>query len=44
MLDNEKVLEEHKRRRGKLEIIGSVEASTREQLSIFYTPGVAHVS
>lgn len=42
MVDKEQVLKDHKFRRGKIEIIGNVEMETKEQLSTYYTPGVAY--
>ncbi len=41
MVDRETVLEAHKKKRGKIEVIGSVPLLTKEDLSIYYTPGVA---
>jgi malate dehydrogenase (oxaloacetate-decarboxylating) len=39
-----KSLEEHRRKRGKLEIVSKFPLKTKEDLSIAYTPGVAAVS
>ncbi len=44
MTDTEKVLNEHKSRKGKYEIVSTVPINTRDELSTFYTPGVAEVS
>jgi malate dehydrogenase (oxaloacetate-decarboxylating) len=40
----ERVLEAHRKRLGKIEIIGKVSVSTKEELSTYYTPGVALAS
>ncbi|MDE1870895.1 MAG: NADP-dependent malic enzyme [Candidatus Micrarchaeota archaeon] len=42
MVEEGDVLEAHKKSRGKIGIIGRVEVETREQLSTYYTPGVAY--
>lgn len=42
--NGEKALDEHKKHRGKIEIIGKVPLENTDDLSIYYTPGVAHVS
>lgn len=44
MVDKEKVLELHKKHRGKMEIFGKVPLITQEDLSNYYTPGVAYAS
>jgi malate dehydrogenase (oxaloacetate-decarboxylating) len=44
MVDPESVLKVHKERKGKYEILSKVPLGTREELSTFYTPGVAYVS
>ena len=44
MVDRNSVLEAHKRKKGKIEIIGSVPLITKEDLSTYYTPGVAEAS
>ena len=44
MVDKKDVLEKHKLHRGKIEVIGKVPVDTREELSTYYTPGVAYVS
>ncbi len=44
MPDREFVLRKHKEHRGKIEVIGKVPVETKEQLSTYYTPGVAQVS
>lgn len=41
MVDKEEVLKAHKAHHGKIEVIGNVEVDTKEQLSTYYTPGVA---
>ncbi len=40
----ERSLSAHKKHKGKIEISGKVALSNNEDLSIYYTPGVAHVS
>ena len=40
----EKVLAAHKKNLGKIEVIGKVAVSTKEELSTYYTPGVALAS
>lgn len=42
MVGREEVLEAHKRKKGKIEVVGRVEVETKEQLSTYYTPGVAY--
>ncbi len=44
MISEDKALEEHKNRKGKYEIVSKAPLSTRDELSTFYTPGVAFVS
>ncbi len=44
MVDSDKALDAHKKSRGKYEILSKVPLETREELSTFYTPGVAYVS
>jgi malate dehydrogenase (oxaloacetate-decarboxylating) len=44
MVDSESVLKVHKERKGKYEILSKVPLGTREELSTFYTPGVAYIS
>ncbi len=44
MVDIEKVLEAHKKKTGKIEIVGRVAINTPQDLAIYYTPGVAEVS
>ncbi len=44
MVNADEALELHKRYKGKIEILPKVRASTKEDLSIFYTPGVAYVT
>lgn len=44
MVETNNVLESHKKSVGKIEIIGRVGVNTKEQLSTYYTPGVADVS
>jgi malate dehydrogenase (oxaloacetate-decarboxylating) len=44
MVEKEKVLEEHRKNRGKIEIIPKVRLVSSEDLSTFYTPGVAYPS
>jgi malate dehydrogenase (oxaloacetate-decarboxylating) len=43
-MDDRKILAAHAARKGKIEIVGSVAMNTTEELSEFYTPGVAEVS
>ncbi len=43
MVNKDEVLEQHKKHRGKIEIIGRVPLETTAQLSTYYTPGVADV-
>lgn len=43
MVERDEVLESHKKTKGKIEVIGRVEVETKEQLSTYYTPGVAFV-
>ena len=43
MVGREEALESHKKSKGKIEVIGRVEVETKEQLSTYYTPGVAYV-
>jgi malate dehydrogenase (oxaloacetate-decarboxylating) len=43
MVDKDKVLKEHSKNKGKIEVIGNVSIETREELSTYYTPGVALV-
>ncbi|MDE1849784.1 MAG: NADP-dependent malic enzyme [Candidatus Micrarchaeota archaeon] len=43
MVSREEVLEKHRHKHGKIEVIGNVEIETKEQLSVYYTPGVAQV-
>ncbi len=38
---SEKALELHKENKGKLEVVGTVRVTNREELSLAYTPGVA---
>ena len=42
MVDKEKVLEKSRRSRGKMEIASKVPLKTQEDLSTYYTPGVAY--
>lgn len=42
MADKEKVLELHKKHKGKVEIASKVPLRTQEDLSTYYTPGVAY--
>ena len=44
MDDRELALKMHAARKGKIEIVGSVAMNTKEELSEYYTPGVAEVS
>ncbi|MCL5427759.1 MAG: NADP-dependent malic enzyme [Candidatus Marsarchaeota archaeon] len=44
MNDRDYVLRKHREHRGKIEVIGKVPVETKEQLSTYYTPGVAQVS
>ncbi len=37
----QKALDEHKKHRGKLEVVPTVPMKTKEDLSLYYTPGVA---
>lgn len=41
MVTKEEVLKAHKNHKGKIEIIGKVELETKDELSTYYTPGVA---
>ncbi len=43
MDDRERALKMHAARKGKIEIVGSVAMNTKEELSEYYTPGVAQV-
>lgn len=43
MVSREEALEAHKRKEGKIEIVGRVSIESKEELSTFYTPGVAYV-
>src|SRR5271156_6660517 len=43
MVERNEVLESHKKTKGKIQVIGKVEVDTKEQLSTYYTPGVAYV-
>ena len=42
MVSKEEVLAAHKRNKGKIEVIGRVMLGTKEDLSTYYTPGVAY--
>lgn len=42
MVEKEKVLEEHRKRRGKMEMMPKVPLGNSEDLSTYYTPGVAY--
>ncbi len=42
MVEKENVLNDHKLHKGKIEIVGRVEIETKDQLSTYYTPGVAY--
>ncbi len=44
MHDKEKALREHLRHNGKIEILSKVKIESSEDLSTYYTPGVAYVS
>ena len=44
MNDKEKALRNHLRHNGKIEILSKVSIESREDLSTYYTPGVAYVS
>ncbi len=44
MVDRDSVLKSHSERKGKYEIVGKVPLETAEDLSTYYTPGVAYVS
>ncbi len=44
MVDLETALAEHKKRKGKYEILSKAPLTSRDELSTFYTPGVAYVS
>ncbi len=44
MVTESQVLEAHRRSGGKIEILGKVRISSSEDLSTYYTPGVAYVS
>jgi len=44
MLTRNKILAEHKKKRGKISIKTKMNLSNREELSVAYTPGVAEVS
>lgn len=43
MAERDEVLERHKKTKGKIEIAGRVRVETKEELSTYYTPGVAYV-
>jgi malate dehydrogenase (oxaloacetate-decarboxylating) len=43
MVNKEEVLASHKRNKGKIELVGKVGVGTKEELSTYYTPGVAYV-
>ncbi len=43
MVERAEALESHRKAKGKIEMIGRVPVATKEQLSTYYTPGVAHV-
>lgn len=43
-MDEEKILAGHKRRNGKVEVMPKVPLATQEDLSTYYTPGVAYAS
>ncbi len=43
MVEKSEVLEKHRMNKGKIEIMGKVPVETQEQLSTYYTPGVALV-
>ncbi|MGI0100498.1 MAG: NAD(P)-dependent malic enzyme [Candidatus Micrarchaeaceae archaeon] len=42
MISKGDVLKKHRKNRGKIEVVGRVEVETKEQLSTYYTPGVAY--
>ena len=44
MIDKKEVLKKHKKNKGKIEVFGKVEVNTINELSTYYTPGVALVS
>lgn len=44
MVSSAEVLEKHKKAKGKIEIAGRVRLDTKEELSTYYTPGVAFAS
>ncbi len=44
MVEKEKVLEEHRKNRGKIEVMPKVPLLCADDLSTFYTPGVAYAS
>ncbi len=44
MSNKERALEEHRKHNGKTEIMSKVRIESSDDLSIFYTPGVAYVS
>lgn len=44
MVNEAEVLEEHRKRKGKIEIMPKVPLETEEELSTYYTPGVAYAS
>lgn len=44
MIDRKTALKKHKESNGKVQIVGKVKILKREDLSIYYTPGVAFVS
>ncbi len=44
MEDKERAIEKHRQKRGKLQTAGKVSLTTKEDLSDYYTPGVAYVS
>ncbi len=43
MVEREEVLARHKDKGGKIEVAGRVRVGTEEEMSTFYTPGVAYV-
>ena len=44
MVDKVTALEKHRAKHGKIEMMGKVPVETTEELSTYYTPGVAYVS
>ncbi len=44
MVDKQEVLDKHRLHKGKIEVLGKVPVETKEDLSTYYTPGVAYVS